>query len=85
MFLKGMTGDSLTGTFSKATNIPELGFFCFQATFAAITPALIVGAFAERVKFGALLRVRHPLADLRVLPDRAHGLVLVGSGCVHDG
>jgi Amt family ammonium transporter len=55
MFLKGMTGDSLTGTFSKATNIPELGFFSFQATFAAITPALIVGAFAERVKFGALL------------------------------
>ena len=55
MFLKGMTGDSLTGTFSKATNIPELGFFCFQATFAAITPALIVGAFAERIKFSALL------------------------------
>jgi len=54
-FLKGMTGDSLTGTFSKATNIPELGFFCFQATFAAITPALIVGAFAERIKFSALL------------------------------
>jgi len=55
LFLKGMTGDSLTGTFSKATNIPELGFFCFQATFAAITPALIVGAFAERIKFSALL------------------------------
>jgi Amt family ammonium transporter len=55
MFLKGMTGDSLTGTFSKATNIPELGFFCFQATFAAITPALIVGAFAERIKFSAIL------------------------------
>ena len=55
IFLKGMTGDSLTGTFSKATNIPELGFFCFQATFAAITPALIVGAFAERIKFSALL------------------------------
>jgi Amt family ammonium transporter len=54
-FLSGMTGDSLTGTFSKATNIPELGFFCFQATFAAITPALIVGAFAERVKFSAIL------------------------------
>src|ERR1044071_498366 len=55
IFLKGMTGDSLTGTFSKATNIPELGFFFFQATFAAITPALIVGAFAERIKFSALL------------------------------
>jgi Amt family ammonium transporter len=55
VFLKGMTGDSLTGTFSKATNIPELGFFIFQATFAAITPGLIVGAFAERVKFSAIL------------------------------
>jgi Amt family ammonium transporter len=55
MFLKGMTGDSLTGTFSKATNIPELGFFCFQATFAAITPALIVGAFAERITVSAIL------------------------------
>src|ERR1044072_1756497 len=50
MFLKGMTGDSLTGTFSKATNIPELGFFCFQATFAAIKPALIVGAFGRGVQ-----------------------------------
>jgi Amt family ammonium transporter len=55
LFLKGMTGDSLTGTFSKATNIPELGFFVFQATFAAITPGLIIGALAERVKFSALL------------------------------
>jgi len=55
VFMKGMTGDSLTCTFSKATNIPELGFFCFQLTFAAITPCLIVGAFAERVKFSAIL------------------------------
>ena len=85
MFLKGMTGDSLTGTFSKATNIPELGFFVFQATFAAITPALIVGALAERVKFSAIAGVHHPVADLQLLPDRAHGLVLVGSGCVHHG
>jgi ammonium transporter, Amt family len=55
VFMKGLTGDTLIGTFSKATNIPELGFFCFQLTFAAITPCLIVGAFAERVKFGAIL------------------------------
>jgi ammonium transporter, Amt family len=59
VFLEGLSGatagDPLLGTFSKATNIPELGFFCFQLTFAAITPCLIVGAFAERVKFGALL------------------------------
>jgi Amt family ammonium transporter len=59
VFLNGLStgtaGDSLVATFSKSTNIPELGFFCFQATFAAITPALIVGAFAERIKFSALL------------------------------
>jgi Amt family ammonium transporter len=59
VFLDGLSGatagDPLLGTFSKATNIPELGFFCFQLTFAAITPCLIVGAFAERVKFGAIL------------------------------
>ncbi len=51
----GTAGDSVVATFSKATNIPELGFFCFQATFAAITPGLIVGAFAERIKFSAIL------------------------------
>ena len=35
--------------------IPEYAFICFQMTFACITPALIVGAFAERMKFSALL------------------------------
>lgn len=48
-FLKGITSDSLTGT------IPEVVFITFQATFAIITPALIVGAFAERMKFSAML------------------------------
>ena len=42
-------------TFSKGVYIPEIMFACFQATFAAITCALIVGAFAERIKFGAVL------------------------------
>jgi Amt family ammonium transporter len=42
-------------TFSKATPIPEYLYFAFQATFAAITVALIVGAFAERAKFSAVL------------------------------
>ena len=42
-------------TFSKATTIPEYLYFAFQATFAAITVALIVGSFAERVKFSAVL------------------------------
>ncbi|MDA1116928.1 MAG: ammonium transporter [Proteobacteria bacterium] len=48
-FLKGITPDTLQGT------IPELLFAAFQLTFAAITPALIVGAFAERMKFSAVL------------------------------
>jgi ammonium transporter, Amt family len=49
MFLAGVTVDSLTGT------IPEYVFSNFQLTFAAITPALIVGAYAERMKFSAVL------------------------------
>jgi Amt family ammonium transporter len=49
MFLAGITGDSLSGT------IPETVFMTFQMTFAIITPALIVGAFAERMKFSAML------------------------------
>jgi Amt family ammonium transporter len=49
LFLAGVTPDSVSGT------IPELVFICFQMTFACITPALIVGGFAERVKFGAVI------------------------------
>jgi ammonium transporter, Amt family len=48
-FLAGIGPDSVSGT------IPEYVFVTFQLTFAAITPALIVGAFAERIKFSALL------------------------------
>lgn len=48
-FLNGVTPDSMSGT------IPELSFFAFQLTFAIITPGLIVGAFAERMKFSAML------------------------------
>jgi len=55
LFLAGVTPDSVGATFSKGVVIPELVFFAFQATFAAITPALIVGAFAERMKFSAVL------------------------------
>ena len=54
-FLAGVTPTSEIGTFSKETNIPELAFVIFQMTFACITPALIVGAFAERMKFSAVL------------------------------
>ena len=49
LFLKGLTVDSLTLT------IPETVFIAFQCTFAIITPALIIGAFAERIKFSALI------------------------------
>jgi Amt family ammonium transporter len=55
IFLSGVNADAITGTFSKGVMIPELSFVTFQATFAAITCALIVGAFAERIKFSAVL------------------------------
>lgn len=48
-FLRGITGGTLSGT------IPEVLFAAFQMTFAVITPALIIGAFAERMKFSACL------------------------------
>lgn len=54
-FLAGITADSVAATFSKGVVIPELMFVAFQGTFAAITCALIVGAFAERMKFAAVL------------------------------
>jgi Amt family ammonium transporter len=54
-FLKGVTPDSNVGTFSNGVVIPEYIYLAFQMTFACITPALIVGAFAERIKFSAVL------------------------------
>ena len=48
-FMHGVNTTQLSGT------IPESVFMCFQMTFAIITPALIVGAFAERMKFAAML------------------------------
>ena len=60
MFMRGMFDPAkgefaMAATFSKGVVIPELLFMAFQATFAAITCCLIVGAFAERMKFGAVL------------------------------
>ena len=55
MFLIGITPDSIAATFSKGVYIPEFAYVAFQLTFAAITPALIIGAFAERVKFASIL------------------------------
>ncbi len=54
-FLAGLTPESLAATFSKGVYIPEFSYFVFQLTFACITPCLIVGAFAERMKFSAVL------------------------------
>src|SRR6476620_6687449 len=54
-FLMGVTPDSVAATFSNGVVIPELVYICFQMTFACITPALIVGGFAERMKFSALM------------------------------
>ena len=53
-FLSGVTPDSKAATFSVGANIPELLYICFQMTFAAITPALIVGSMVERMKFSAM-------------------------------
>ncbi|CAN1568890.1 AmtB Ammonia permease [Rhabdaerophilaceae bacterium] len=55
VFLKGVTPESTVATFSNGVVIPELVYVAFQMTFACITPALIVGAFAERMKFSAVL------------------------------
>jgi len=55
LFLKGMTPDSTAATFSNGVVIPEYVYMAFQMTFACITPALIVGAFAERMKFAAVV------------------------------
>jgi Amt family ammonium transporter len=55
LFLAGITPESVAATFSKGVVVPELAFVAFQLTFAAITPALIIGAFAERIKFSAVL------------------------------
>jgi Amt family ammonium transporter len=55
LFLKGITPDSIAATFSKGVGISEFIFVAFQGAFAAITCGLIVGAFAERIKFSAVL------------------------------
>ncbi len=55
LFLKGVTAASNVATFTPGTVIPEYAYFVFQMTFAMITPALIIGAFAERMKFSAVL------------------------------
>ena len=55
LFLKGVDKASLAATFTAGVSLPEYVFIAFQSTFAGITGALIVGAFAERIKFSAVL------------------------------
>jgi Amt family ammonium transporter len=55
LFLHGVDATTQVATFSNGAYIPEYAFVAFQMTFACITPALIVGAFAERVKFTGLM------------------------------
>ena len=55
MFLSGVNTGTFAATFSNNVYIPEYAFVIFQMTFACITPGLIVGAFAERIKFWPLM------------------------------
>ncbi|WP_302795438.1 ammonium transporter [Shinella daejeonensis] len=55
LFLSGVGLDSTAATFTDGVVIPEYSFMLFQMTFAALTPALIIGAFAERIRFSAVL------------------------------
>ena len=75
-FLSGVTADSLTGT------LPEVLFFAYQMTFAIITPALIVGAYVERIGFGFVL-LFSALWMLVVYAPVAHWIW--GSGMLADG
>ena len=54
-FLAGVSASTYSATFSNNVYIPEYSYVIFQMTFACITPALIVGAFAERIKFWPLM------------------------------
>jgi Amt family ammonium transporter len=55
VFLSGVTPESLADTFTDEVKLPEYVFIAFQGTFAAITCSLIVGAFAERIKFASVM------------------------------
>ncbi|MEO1542958.1 MAG: ammonium transporter, partial [Pseudomonadota bacterium] len=57
VFLTGIKPESVVPTFSNGITIPEYVYVFFQMTFAAITPALFVGAFAERLRFSALMMI----------------------------
>ncbi len=68
---------------ARAWCIPEFVYFCFQATFAAITPCLIVGALRGARQVLRDAGVHGAVVHLLLPADRAHGLVVGGSGRVH--
>ena len=81
LFLKGIDGETLAATFSEGVGIPELVFVAFQMTFAAISAALIIGALAERVKFGAVMLFSAIWLTIVYAPI-AH-MVWAGSGLIY--
>src|SRR6202000_2257429 len=87
VFLQGILSDVNTGGIgnpnSLAPTIPETVYMCFQMTFAIITPALIAGAFAERMKFSAMLWFIGLWAILVYAPI-AH-MVWAPDGWLHNG
>jgi len=82
LFLKGVTLDSLAATFTEGVSLPEYVFISFQMTFACITPALIIGAFAERIKFPAVVLFVILWATFVYFPI-AH-MVWDGGGLLYD-
>lgn len=84
LFLKGVTADTLADTFTDNVKIPELVFIAFQCTFAGITTALIVGSFAERIKFGAVILFSIIWFTISYIPI-AHMVWGVGGLILEDG
>lgn len=68
LFLAGVNAASLSDTFSAQSKLPELAFVAFQGSFAAISCGIIVGAFAERVRFSAVLAFIVPWLTFSYLP-----------------
>lgn len=83
LFLAGVTVDSTAATFTDGVALPEYLFIAFQMTFAIITPALIVGAFAERIKFSAVVLFTVLWLTFVYFPI-AH-MVWDGSGLIFNG
>jgi len=84
LFLQGITPDSTAATFSKGVVIPEFLFIAFQGTFAAITTTLIVGSFAERARFGAVILFGLLWFTLSYLPIAHMVWYWDGPDAIHD-